>query len=348
MRITAVRASWLQARIPADRAHVSDFGRNDTFNTCLVEIEADSGHVGLGEAKVAVGNLGNYAALVTLIREEFAPVLVGRDPRDITALWELLYGGSRAHYALREGRSFPTVGRRGITMSALSGVDIALWDLSGQALGQPLWRLLGGRCRDRVPAYASGGWAGVGAIGQQLAQYVERGHRAVKMRVGLQDRSVDDSAARVREVRETLGAGIGLMVDAHGTWSVREAQRFARKVEECDLAWFEEPVSPENIPGQAEVRRSTDIPIASGESEQTRFAFRDLIAAHAVDVCQPDLAIAGGITETLRIAALAAAHELTVAPHLWGGAILFAAGLHLCVATPCATLVSSHAATTRS
>jgi D-galactarolactone cycloisomerase len=339
VRITAVRASWLRALIPPDRAHVSDFGKNDSFNTCLVEIETDTGLVGLGEAKVGVGNLGHYAAIVTLIREEWAPLLVGRDPRDITAIWELLYSGSRSHYALREGRAFPTVGRRGITMSALSGIDIALWDLLGQSLGQPLWQLLGGRCRDRVPAYASGGWAPVGAIGKQLMQYVERGHRAVKMRVGLQDKSVDDSAARVREVRETLGPDIGLMVDAHGTWSVRQAQRFARKVEDCDLGWLEEPVSPENIPGQAEVRASTDIPIASGESEQTRFAFRDLIEARAVDVCQPDLAIAGGITETVRIAALAAAHELTVAPHLWGGAVLFAAGLHLCVATPCATTV---------
>jgi L-alanine-DL-glutamate epimerase-like enolase superfamily enzyme len=339
MRITNVRASWLRALIPADRAHVSDFGKNDSFNTCLVEIETDTGLVGLGEAKVAVGNLGHYAAIVTLIREEWAPLLVGRDPRDITAIWELLYSGSRSHYALREGRAFPTVGRRGITMSALSGIDIALWDLLGQSLGQPLWRLLGGRCRDRVPAYASGGWAPVGGIGKQLLQYVERGHRAVKMRVGVQDKSVDDSAARVREVRETLGPDIGLMVDAHGTWSVRQAQRFARKVEDCDLGWLEEPVSPENIPGQAEVRASTDIPIASGESEQTRFAFRDLIDARAVDVCQPDLAIAGGITETVRIAALAAAHELTVAPHLWGGAVLFAAGLHLCVGTPCATTV---------
>jgi D-galactarolactone cycloisomerase len=339
MRITAVRPSWLRAPIPADRAHVSDFGRNDTFNTCLVEIETDSGQVGLGEAKAAVGNLGHYGALVTLIREEIAPALIGRDPRDITATWELLYNGTRAHYAVREGRTFPTIGRRGLTMSAISGIDIALWDLVGQALGEPLWRLLGGMVRERVPAYASGGWAPVGAIGKQLMQYVERGHRAVKMRVGLQDKSVDDSAARVREVRESLGPEIAIMVDAHGTWGVREARRFARKVEACDLAWLEEPVSPDNVHGQAEVRASTDIPIASGESEQTRFAFRDLIAAGAVDICQPDLAIAGGITETLRICALAATHGLTVAPHLWGGAVLFAAGLHLCIATPCATTV---------
>jgi L-alanine-DL-glutamate epimerase-like enolase superfamily enzyme len=333
MRITAVHATWLRAPIPAEHAHVSDFGRNDTFNMCLVEIETDAGLVGLGEAKATVGNLGSYAAMVTLIREEMAPALIGRDPRDVTAVWETLYNATRAHYAAREGRTFPTIGRRGLAMSAISGIDIACWDLLGRSLGQPVWRLLGGRYRDRVPAYASGGWAPVGAIGKQMTQYVERGHRAVKLRVGLQDKSVDDSAARVREVRETLGPEVGIMVDAHGTWSVREAQRFARKVRDCDLAWLEEPVSSENLIGQAEVRASTDIPIAAGESEQTRFAFRDMIAARAVDVCQPDVAIAGGITETQRIAALAAAHDLTVAPHLWGSAILFAAGLHLAVST---------------
>jgi L-alanine-DL-glutamate epimerase-like enolase superfamily enzyme len=339
VKITAVRASWLRATIPPERQHVSDFGRNDSFNTCLVEIDTDAGLTGLGEAKVGAGNLGNYAAVVETIRSELAPRLVGRDPRDIARLWEAMYNGGRAHYVEREGRTFPIIGRRGVTISAISGVDIALWDLLGKSLDQPLWRLLGGRFRDKVPAYASGGWAPVGAIGKQLRQYVERGHRAVKMRVGLQDRSVDDSAARVREVREALGPEVGLMVDAHGTWSVRDAQRFARKVVDCDLAWLEEPVSADNIGGQAEVRAATDIPIASGESEQTRFAFRDLIAARAVDVLQPDLAIAGGLTETLRICALAAAHGLTVAPHLWGSAILFASGLHLAVATPCVTLL---------
>jgi L-alanine-DL-glutamate epimerase-like enolase superfamily enzyme len=337
MKITAVRAAWLRAMIPTERRHTSDFGVNDAFNTCLVEIDTDAGLTGLGEAKVGVGNLGNYAALVTLIHTELAPMLLGRDPRDVSALWETIYNGTRAHYVAAHGRTFPIVGRRGITVCALSGIDIALWDLLGKALEQPVWRLLGGRLRERIPAYASGGWAPVGGVGQQLRQYVERGHRAVKMRVGLQDRSVDDSAARVREARASLGPEVGLMVDAHGTWSVREAQRFARKVADCDLAWLEEPVSPDNVTGQAEVRAATDIPIAAGETEQTRFAFRDLLEARAVDVLQPDIAIAGGITETVRICALAATHGLTVAPHLWGGAILFASGLHLAVATPCVT-----------
>jgi len=339
VKITGVRASWLRATIPAERAHVSDFGRNDSFNTCLVEIDTDAGLTGLGEAKVGVGNLGHYAAVVSLIQAEFAPVLLGRDPRDISAIWELLYSGSRAHYAVRTGRTFPVLGRRGITVSALSGIDIALWDLLGKSVGQPLWRLLGGRLRERVPAYASGGWAREEGIGKQLLGYVERGYHAVKMRVGLMDRDVDDSASRVLAARRALGPAIALMVDAHGTWSVREAQRFARKVEGADLAWLEEPVSPDNVVGQAEVRASTDIPIAAGESEQTRFAFRDLLAARAVDVCQPDVAIAGGITETLRIAALAAAHGATVAPHLWGSAILLGAGLHLATAVPCVTTV---------
>lgn len=339
MKVIAVRASWLSAPIPAERAHVSDFGRNDSFNTCLVEVDTDEGLTGLGEAKIGVGNLGHYAAVVELIRRELGPALVGRDPRDITAIWDLFYSGSRAGYGVTTGRAFPIVGRRGITISAISGIDIALWDLLGQSLGQPLWRLLGGRYRERVPAYASGGWAPVGAIGKQLARYVERGHRAVKMRVGLQDRSVDDSAARVREVRETLGPEVSIMVDAHGTWSVRDALRFARKVEDADLAWFEEPVSADNIQGLAEVRGATDIPIATGENEQTRFGFRDLIAARAVDVCQPDLAICGGVTEAQRICALAATHELAVAPHLWGSAVLFAAGLHLATATPCVTIL---------
>ena len=265
--------------------------------------------------------------------------MIGRDPRDITGDLGDLYNGSRAHYAAREGRTFPTIGRRGLTLSAISGIDIACWDLLGRSLGQPVWRLLGGRYRDRDPRLRERG-LGAGRRHRQAAGPVRRARPPRGEAAGGPSRkSVDDSAARVREVRETLGPDVGIMVDAHGTWSVRQAQRFARKVEDDDLGWLEEPVSPDNLEGQAEVRASTDIPIAAGESEQTRFAFREMIDARAVDICQPDLAIAGGITETQRICALAAAHGLTVAPHLWGSAILFAAGLHLAISTPCANLV---------
>ena len=206
---------------------------------CLVEIETDAGLVGArrgqGRRRQPRQLRGDRHADP---RGAGARRSSGRDPRDITGdLGAALQRHRAPTTPPREGRTFPTIGRRGHhAVSAISGIDIALWDLLGRSLGQPVWRLLGGRYRDRIPAYASGGWAPVGGIGKQLTQYVERGHRAVKLRVGLQDKSVDDSAARVREVRETLGPDVGIMVDAHGTWSVREAQRFARKVEDCDLA----------------------------------------------------------------------------------------------------------------
>ena len=340
MKITDVRATWIRYPIPEGQQHVSDFGRLATFDMTLVEVETEAGITGYGEAKAQVGSASDNHALLALIRHELKPLLVGRDPRQISALWEEMYSGTRAHYALGRGRGFPILGRRGLTVSAMSGIDMALWDILGKSLEVPVYQLLGGKCRDALPAYASGGWADAAAIGAQLQGYIERGgFRAVKMRVGVMDGTVEHSVDRVRAARAALGSDIGLMVDAHGTFSVREAQRFARKVSDCDLTWFEEPVNADDKAGQAEVRSSTDIPIASGESEFTRFDFRDLITLHAVDILQPDLAIMGGLTEAVRVAAMAGAFQLTVAPHLWGSALLFASGLQLAAATPNCTIL---------
>src|SRR3712207_2684661 len=209
---------------------------------------------------------------------------------------------------------------RGLSVSALAGVDLALWDILGKSLGAPVWRLLGGRRADRMPAYASGGWAKADAIGAQLRTYVVRGFRAVKMRVGVMDGSPAASAARVRAAREALGPDIKLMADAHGTWSVAEAKAFCRMVEDLDLYWFEEPVTADDKPGLAEVRRSSSVPISTGESEFTRHDFREIAELRAADVLQPDLAIAGGLTEGVRIGAVASAFNLRLAPHLWSGA----------------------------
>lgn len=340
MKITAIKAFWLQVPIPEDKATVSDFGRNISFNTTLVRVETDEGLVGYGEAKATVGSLGNQHALVTTIEKELTPLLIGQDPREITRLWELMYNGSRAHYALSRGRVFPILGRRGITISAISGIDIALWDILGLSLGVPVHRLLGGKCHERLPAYASGGWADEKGIGEQLLGYVRQGgFQAVKMRVGVMDGNVMTSVRRVQAARQALGEGIELMVDAHGTYSVSEAKRFCREVADFRLAWFEEPVSADNKRGCADVRASTDIPIAAGESEFTRFDFHDLADLGAVDIFQPDLAICGGITEGLRIAALAEAYQLGLAPHMWGGALMFSAGLQICAVSPSAFII---------
>ncbi|MBC7237854.1 MAG: mandelate racemase/muconate lactonizing enzyme family protein, partial [Chloroflexi bacterium] len=197
-----------------------------------------------------------------------------------------------------------------------------------------------GKCRETIPAYGSGGWADAQGIGEQLLQTMAAGgFQGVKMRVGAMDGDVATSIARVRAARAALGPEPRLMVDAHGTFDPRSARRFCAGVADCHLTWLEEPVSADDPAGMAEVRAATDIPIAAGESLFTRFEFRDLVAVRAVDVLQPDPAIVGGITEVLRIAGLAAAHGLTLAPHLWGSALLLAAGLHLAAVLPQVTTI---------
>ena len=340
MKITRVEATWLQVPIAPAQQHVSDFGRATTFDTALVQVHTDAGITGLGEAKVTAGSPGDYHGVVTIINKEFGPTLVGADPRNISRIWEDLYSGTRGHYAAARGHVFPAMGRRGVSISAISGIDIALWDILGKSLGVPVWQLLGGRKAERMPAYASGGWAEAAQIGAQLRGYVAQGgFGAVKMRIGVMDGSPAASAERVIAARAALGPATELMVDAHGTFTVSEARQFCYLVRDCNLAWFEEPVSADDKRGLAEVRRSTHIPIASGESDCTRFDFRELIELRAVDIVQPDLAICGGISEAMRISALASASNLRLAPHLWAGAPAFAAGLHVAAASPCAHIL---------
>ncbi|MFN8493732.1 MAG: mandelate racemase/muconate lactonizing enzyme family protein [Caldilineaceae bacterium] len=339
MIIRDVDAVWLHCPIPYEKQHVSDFGRLASFDCTLVTITTDEGLQGFGEAKAAVGSAGVCAAIVTCVRHELKPILVGQDARQIARLWECMYNGTRDHYALARGRAFPILGRRGLTISAMSGVDMALWDLLGKSLNTPVVQLLGGATRERMPAYASGGWADVEKIGEQVKGYIARGFNAVKMRVGVMDGDVMTSVARVRAARAALGPKIDIMADAHGTYSVPEAKQFCRALEEVNLRWFEEPINADNRHGTAEVRANTTIPISAGESEFTRFDFRDLIEARAVDILQPDLAICGGLTEGRRIAALADTHQLELAPHCWGSAFSFMAGVSLAFASPAATVI---------
>jgi L-alanine-DL-glutamate epimerase-like enolase superfamily enzyme len=335
MRIESVQAWWVQIPIEESRQHVSDFGRLRSFDAAILRIETDTGLVGWGEGKNAAGSAGDYGTLVHLLNHEFGPRLLGRDASQITPIWESLYNGTRAGTAARAGHVMPDLARRGLSVAAISAIDIALWDILGKSLDVPVWQLLGGRKAERLPAYASGGWENAEGIGEQLRGYIAQGgFKAVKMRVGAMDGAPHVSAERVRAARAVIGPGVDLMVDAHGTYTVAEAKRFAHMVADCDLAWFEEPVSADDKPGIAELRAATHIPVAVGESEATRFAFRDLAMARAADIFQPDPACCGGITEAMRIAALASAFNLRLAPHLWAGAPCFFAGLQICAAAP--------------
>jgi L-alanine-DL-glutamate epimerase-like enolase superfamily enzyme len=339
MKITNVEAYWLRCPIPKEKQHTSDYGLLTNFDMTLVVVTTEEGLQGFGEAKAAVGSSGVCASIVSCVENEIKPLLIGRDARQINRIWEHVYNGTRDHYALARGRKFPILGRRGLTISALSGVDTALWDLKGKALNVPVMELLGGACRDTMPAYASGGWANADKIGEQLSSYVSKGFKGVKMRVGVMDQTVEYSIARVRAAREALGIDIKIMADAHGTYSVPEAKRFCRGVEDCNLYWFEEPISPDNRHGTAEVRASTSIPIAAGESEYTSFDIRDLIEVRALDIVQPDAAIIGGISEAMRVGHLANTYQLELAPHCWGSAFSFMAGLNVAFASPAATII---------
>jgi L-alanine-DL-glutamate epimerase-like enolase superfamily enzyme len=340
MRIREVKAWWVRIPIELAEQHRSDFGQIRTFDAAIVKITTEDGIVGWGEGKNAAGSAGNYGALVHLLNHEVAPLLVGRDARDIMPIWELQYNGVRAETAAISGHAMPQMARRGMTVSAISAIDIALWDIFGKATGEPVWRLLGGRKREAMPAYASGGWASADRIGDQLNSYIQAGgFKGVKMRVGAMDGAPHLSAARVRAAREAIGADVDLAVDAHGTYTVADARRFVQLVADQNLAWFEEPVIADDKAGMAEVRAAGNVPIATGESEATRFAFRDLAVLKSADIFQPDPAFCGGISEAMRIGTIASAFNLRLAPHLWAGAPCFFAGLHICAASPASFVV---------
>ena len=301
----------------------------------LVEVETDTGLLGLGEAAHFGGPLVSTA---TVIEQELRPHLLGQDPRETERLWELMHRRAYKH------------ARGGIVIAAISGVDIALWDLRGKLAGMPLWRLLGGY-RRRVPAYATGGFyaegKGVRELADEMRAYCRHGFRAVKLKVGrnsgiegsplraMADRgvcevSLAEDLARVRAVREAIGPDVRLMVDANGAWDVPTAVRMGRLLEELDVYWFEEPVWPDDLAGSAEVASKVAIPIAGYETcSYGTVSFRDYIAARAVHFVQPDVAWAGGLTETLKIAHLAQAANLPLAPHIHGSAVAVAAAAHL-------------------
>ncbi|MEH6525128.1 MAG: mandelate racemase/muconate lactonizing enzyme family protein [Sneathiella sp.] len=337
--ISDVTATWISCPIPYEKQHVSDFGRIDSFDMALVTITLENGLVGYGEAKAAVGSQGSCQSLVAVIENDLKPQLVGKDSRNINQLWGCLYNGPRAGYAESEGRSFHVLGRKGLWISAMSGVDLALWDLAGKRLGVPVLELLGGASKDVMKGYASGGWADVDNIGEQLISYTKHGFDAVKMRVGIMDGSVNASVARVTAAREALGSDCAIMVDAHGTFNPAEAREFCRRTAELNLRWFEEPVSSDARGAMRSVKQNATMPISMGESEFTCFDFQDLIDRDAADVLQPDMAICGGMTEGLKISALAVANQLELAPHCWGSAFSFIAGLTLSFASPAARLI---------
>jgi len=268
----------------------------------IVEIFTDAGHVGIGNAALAP-RLTKQAIDLYL-----APLLIGANPFDVEFLWQHMYRRTIAW------------GRKGVGMTAISAVDIAIWDLLGKATKQPVFRLLGGRTKRKIPVYASRLYSQpLDELAVETKKYLKEGYRAMKMRFGW---GPTDGAAGmrknvdlVRTVRETVGDGIDIMADAYMGWTLDYAKRMLPLLEPFNLRWLEEPVIPDDIHGYAELKRRTSIPIAGGEHEFTLYGFRELLDARAVDYIQFDTNRVGGLTQARKIAALAEAHSIPVIPH---------------------------------
>ena len=268
----------------------------------VIEIFTDDGLVGIGNAALAP------QVTKQVIDLHLKPLLIGKDPWDIEFLWQLMY------------RKTMAFGRRGLGMVAISAVDIALWDILGKSAKQPVYRLLGGRTKPRIPVYASRLYSvELSEVAAEAKRYKTEGYKAMKLRFGW---GPTDGAAGmhrnldlVRTVRETVGDGIDVMADAYMGWSLDYAKRMLPLLEPFQLRWLEEPVIPDDVHGYAELKSYGRIPIAGGEHEFTAYGFRDLLEARALDYIQFDTNRVGGLTQARKVAALAEAYSVPVIPH---------------------------------
>jgi L-alanine-DL-glutamate epimerase-like enolase superfamily enzyme len=274
-----------------------------TFHSWLVvEVMTDDGLVGIGNAALS--------PVVTkqVIDHHLKPLLLGADPWDTEFLWQHMY------------RKTMAFGRKGIGMAAISAVDIALWDLLGKSAKQPVYRLLGGRTKARIPVYASRLYSGpLDQLASEAKAYQEAGYKAMKLRFGWGP--VDGAAGMrrnvelVRTVRETVRDEIDVMADAYMGWTLDYAKRMLPLLEPFHLRWLEEPVIPDDVRGYAELKAFGRVPIAGGEHEFTSYGFRDMLESHAVDYIQFDTNRVGGISQARKITAMAEAFSIPVVPH---------------------------------
>ena len=320
-RIRDVRAHYLRAEL------AEPFGwsvyTTPVRQALLVEVETQDGLVGWGES--GSGTLPSTGK--RLVEEVLRPLAIGEDAFNLNRLWQ------------KAQATFDRAGwGGGLATQALSGLEVALWDLMGKVTGRPVCQLLGGRVRERVQAYATGLYYYPGASNasarreEEAREYVERGYGAMKMKVG--GLGVCDDIREVERIRRAIGEDVALMVDANGAYDSATASQVGRELDRLGVAWFEEPVQRGDLEGYLAVKSAVSTPLAGGEHLGSLDAFRELVRRRAIDILQPDVANAGGLSEARRIAALAQAFHIRVFPHVWGTPLAVAAGLHFAATLP--------------
>ena len=301
MKITDIKTYLMHAGRP------TPFGGWGKRNWLFVKVFTDEGLYGVGEAS-------GWPRVVETAIHDLTPIVVGEDPFNIEKIWQKMLLATMGH------------GMTGIVGSgAMTGIEIALWDIKGKALNTPVWNLLGGKIRDRIWAYPHAHDA------ERALELVGRGFTAIKTG------GVTEPLRRVKAIREAVGPDVDLMVDIHGPpWlTTRDAIRMGQALEEYDLLFYEDPVAPEDVDALARVADSVDLPIAAGERHSHIYGVRTLIEREIVDVIQPDTGRAGGLMQMKKMAAMAEAHYITFAPHSGSlGPVAEIAGLHLLATLP--------------
>lgn len=316
MVIETVESIPLAYQLGDDRGYGSSRGTFNQRQTVLVRVETSDGVVGWGEA-----SYGPPRTIATLVDEVLAEHVVGMDPFRVQSFGERTYS-KPYHYS-----------GQGVFQTAVSAVDIALWDVLGKQLRKPIYELLGGPNRTEVTPYASTMY--ITQWDQDPAEPIEaaadNGFEAAKIKIG---RGVEDDRLRVRTAREILGDDALVMVDFNGNYTPTQVLRTLEAIEPYDVHWIEEPVPPENHSGYRKLQRAVDVPITAGESAFSRFDFKRLIDDQLIDIVQPDIAKCGGISEAMFVARLATTENVAISPHVWTGPVGIAASLHVAAALP--------------
>ena len=283
----------------------------------LLEMTTSDGIIGWGEA------FGNPYINKAILEEVYIPQVIGMDPLDRDVIWRKLYNSLRDH------------GQKGTVIEAISAIDLALWDIAGKAFNVPAYQLMGGAAREEVIPYATGFYRtetdDKDYLLKEAEKYLAQGFLGMKIKVGF---GIDDDAKLIHDIRRLAGDKIALMIDANHAYNASDASILADRIQDCSIAWFEEPVPPEDLEGYCEVKSKTHIPIAGGEAEFTRYGFNRLLAARAVDIVQPDCCVTGGLSEVRNIATLANIHNIRCCPHIWGSAIALQAGINAAFYVP--------------
>ena len=321
MKITSIKSHVLRYELEKELGYSQQYYKHRTAH--LVEVQTDEGITGWGEC-FGPGNIA--LANKFIVEKVIQPLVIGEDPLNKEHIWQKVYN------LLRDS------GQKGMPIQALSGVDIALWDILGKKTNSPLYQLVGGKCNNEVPVYGYGMMLQNKPVDQlielfqkEAKEIKEKNFKAMKMKIGIGPKN---DLKLVKAVRDAVGPEYKLMVDANHAYNLNDALYVGRGLDDMNIYWFEEPVAPEDYEGYRELKKKLKTNVAGGEAEFTKYGWNQLIKNKCIDIAQPEVCGLGGITEYLKVSALAQSNFIPIINHVWGSAVSVAVNLHLLTAQP--------------